>query len=144
MVGAMAMGLCIAALGSDNAGHVPTTTQLLPGLLVYGAFVLMAKHYAFARLFNPIWNGTRLNDHQFRGNLRSGRWLGLQFTNLGAIIVSCGLLYPWALIRSTRYALSCLEFHPVSGLETISRVNTSRGSAVGDSAAEFAGFDFGL
>ena len=144
MAGAMAMGLCVAALSGDNAGHVPTTTQLLPGLLVYGASILIAKHYAFARLFNPIWNGTRLNEHAFRGNLRSGRWLGLQLTNLVAIIFSCGLLYPWALIRSTRYALSCLEFCPAAGLEKISRVNTSRGSAVGDSAAEFAGFDFGL
>jgi uncharacterized membrane protein YjgN (DUF898 family) len=95
-------------------------------------------------LFNPVWNGTRLNEHQFRGNLRTGRWIALQFTNLAAIVMSCGMLYPWALIRSTRYALSCLEFHPIAGFETISRVGSARGSAVGDSAAEFAGFDFGL
>lgn len=142
--GAFVMGMYAAGLGYYNGGHVPTTTQLFPAFLVYGAFVLLAKHYAFARLFNPVWNGTRLNEHQFRGTLRTGHWIALQFTNLAAIMVSCGMLYPWALIRSTRYALSCLEFHPIAGFENISRVGSARGSAVGDSAAEFAGFDFGL
>jgi uncharacterized membrane protein YjgN (DUF898 family) len=76
--------------------------------------------------------------------MRTGRWLGLQLTNLGAIILSCGLLYPWALIRSTRYAQDCLEFIPSGSLDSISRLGEGPGSAVGDTAAEFTSLDFGL
>jgi len=143
-IGALVLGLWMQWLTNHNGGHIPTTTQTLPGLLVYGGFILLAKHYAFARLFNPVWNGTRLDQHRFRASLRSGRWLGLQLTNLAAIIVSCGLLYPWALIRSARYALESLELEPAGSLDEIARMGSSCGSAVGDSAAEFAGFDFGL
>jgi uncharacterized membrane protein YjgN (DUF898 family) len=142
--GAIALGLWTTFLTMNNSGHVPTNAQLIPGFLAYGAFLLLAKNFAFARLFNPIWNATRLNDHVFHANLKTSRWLSIQLTNLVAIVATCGLLYPWALIRSTRYALSCLEVELAPGFETISRVGSSRGSAVGDSAAEFAGFDFGL
>jgi uncharacterized membrane protein YjgN (DUF898 family) len=76
--------------------------------------------------------------------LSSRRWLGLQLTNLGAIIVSFGLLYPWALIRSTRYAIESIELQPSPSFEKIERVGGRNGSAVGDTAAEFAGLDFGL
>jgi uncharacterized membrane protein YjgN (DUF898 family) len=112
--------------------------------MIYGAFFLIGKHYAFGRLFNSIWNGSRLNDHQFRASLSAGTWVRLQFTNLLAIVGSCGLLYPWAVVRSTKYALSCLQLQPAAGLEKIARLGSARGSAIGDSAAEFAGFDFGL
>jgi uncharacterized membrane protein YjgN (DUF898 family) len=144
LAGLMILGVCSAFAIHRNGGRVPQTTALVPVFLVYGAFILLAKHYAFARLFNPTWNNTRLNEHRFRGNLRSARWVGMQVTNVVAIVASCGLLYPWALIRSTRYALSCLEFFPGEALNKISRMGSARGSALGESAAEFAGFDFGL
>ena len=144
LAGAMVLGGVVAGLTFYRGGHVPTTTQMLPAYVVYGAFLLLARHYAFAQLFNPIWNNTQLDEHRFRANLQTSRWISLQFTNLTAIIFSCGLLYPWALIRSTRYALGCLELIPATNFESISRMGSARGSAVGDSAAEFAGFDFGL
>lgn len=143
-VAALIMSGYVAIMMKQNGGHVPTTTQLLPAFLVYGAIAYIAKHYIFARMFNHLWNATRLDEHRLRGNMRSGKWLGLQLANLGAIVISCGLLYPWALIRSTRYAIQSLELHPAGSLEKIERVGGRNGSAVGDTAAEFAGLDFGL
>ena len=138
------MGLMVVFLTNHNSGHVPGTAQLLPVLLLYGGVLYVAKHFVFASLFNHIWNGTHLDEHRFRANMRTGRWLTLQLTNLGAIIGTCGLLYPWALIRSTRYAQECLEFIPAGSLDTISRLGEGPGSAVGDTAAEFTSLDFGL
>lgn len=143
-VAVIIIGLTVAFLTGRNSGHVPSTTQLLPVLIFYGAVLFIAKHYVFATLFNHLWNGTRLDEHRFRGYMRTGYWLRLQLTNLGAIIATCGLLYPWALIRSTRYAQSCLEFVPAGPLDSISRLGEGPGSAVGDTAAEFTGLDFGL
>jgi hypothetical protein len=38
----------------------------------------------------------------------------------------------------------CLEFIPAGPLDSISRLGSTAASAVGDTAAEFVGFDFGL
>lgn len=140
----MIVGFGVTYLTSSHGGHVPTQAQLIPLLLFYGAVFYLTKHLIFAMLFNPMWNATRLNGHCFRANLRTGRWLGLQITNLAATVVSCGLLYPWAVMRSARYALGCLSLQPDGPLEDIARVDSTAGNAVSDTAAEFAGLDFGL
>jgi uncharacterized membrane protein YjgN (DUF898 family) len=143
-VGLIVLGVFTNFITSQNGGHTPTTAQLLPAILIYGLCFAIAKHLAFAMLFNPTWNGTRLDEHRFAARLDTGRWLKLQLTNLGAIAISGGLLYPWAIIRSTRYALSCLEIHSTDALGKISRMGQGGGSALSDTAAEFAGLDFGL
>lgn len=143
-IGVLLLGLMTQLLGRPDGAPASNTTRLLPAVFVYLTMLFLARHYAFAQLFNPIWNGTRLDEHRFRATLRSSRWIGLQFTNLAAILLSCGLFYPWAVIRTTRYTLSCLAFEPAHSLESIRRMGCGDGSAVGDTAAEFAGVDFGL
>lgn len=76
--------------------------------------------------------------------MNTGRWLGLQVTNLLAIIGSFGLLVPWATIRTNRYTASCLSFIREGPIDRIERMGSARGSATGDSAAEIIGLDFGL
>lgn len=125
-------------------GHVPATLQLLPSLLLYGVAAYFIKHFVFAESFNLVWNAARLDEHRFQSRLQTDRWVRLQCVNLLAIVATCGLAYPWAVVRSTRYALSCLELHPAGPLDTIKAMGRTDGSAVSDTAAEFAGLDFGL
>lgn len=139
-LGGMLMGLAMSRSGSK----VPGLAELLPFLALYGIGFYTARHYAFSRVFNQTWNSTKLDDHRFVASMKPNRWLGMQMVNLGAMIVSCGLLYPWAVIRSTRYALSCLHFQPARPIEKISRLGRSEGSALGETASEFIGLDFGL
>jgi len=145
IVGSLMLGgLITAAFMGLKAGRPPDLLQLLPFFLVYGFTLFCAKQYVYARLFNQIWNNTRLDQHRFSANLSMTAWFNLQLGNLGAIIISAGLLYPWAVVRSTRYALSCLQFQPSGSIERISRLGKTTGSAVGETAAEFVGLDFGL
>lgn len=139
-LGGMLMGLAMSRSGSK----VPGLAELLPFLALYGIGFYTARHYAFSRVFNQTWNSTKLDDHRFVASMKPNRWLGMQMVNLGAMIVSCGLLYPWAVIRSTRYALSCLQFQPALPIEKISRLGRAEGSALGETASEFIGLDFGL
>ena len=118
--------------------------ELIPFFIVYGLGFFVSRQLVFARLFNHIWNHTRIDEHRFCASLRLGKWLGLQLTNLGAILISAGLLYPWALIRAHHYTASCLHFVPAGPVDSIQRVGGSGGSATGDMAAEFVGLDFGL
>jgi uncharacterized membrane protein YjgN (DUF898 family) len=129
-----------------RVGHItaPSFIQLVPFVIVYAFGFFVARHLIYARLFNHIWNHTRIDEHRFQADLKVAKWLGLQLTNLGAILVSAGLLYPWAVIRAQRYAASCLHFLPAAAIDNIQRVGGSGGSATGDMAAEFIGIDFGL
>jgi uncharacterized membrane protein YjgN (DUF898 family) len=121
-----------------------TLVQLIPFFVVYGFGFFLSRHFIYGWLFNHVWNHTRVDEHRFQANLDPGKWLGLQLTNLGAILVSAGMLYPWAVIRAQRYAASCLQFTPAGPVDTIQRIGGTKGSATGDMAAEFVGLDFGL
>lgn len=144
MVGAVMLGGVITALlaahGSNRVGPV----ELAPLLLLYGTAFYAARHLTFGLLFNVVWNHTRLEGHRFVATLSPSLWVKLQFQNLLAILGTAGLAYPWAVVRSQRYALSCLRLAPVGAIEQIVRSGSARGSAVGDTATEFIGLDFGV
>lgn len=140
IAGGTFMSLSMAARGAK----VATFTDLLPFFAVYGGMLYLAKHYIYAQLFNYVWNHTQLDAHRFRADLPVGAWVRLQMTNLAAIIGTAGLLYPWAQVRSARFALSRLHFLPAGPIERIERLGRETGSAFGETAAEFAGIDLGL
>lgn len=140
IIGSMLTALLVTA----HEVKVPGLAELAPFFLFYGAAFFVAKHLIYAMLFNHVWNHTRLDEHRFVATLSTHRWLNLQLQNLFAIIGTAGLLYPWAVVRSSRYALSCLRFEPHGSIERINRFGHARGNAVGDTATEFIGLDFGL
>ncbi len=143
--GAVMLGGMITSLFVfTHPGRVPTPLELAPFFLLYGFALFCSKHFVYARLFNQVWNQTRLDEHRFSATLSTGKWFRLQMGNLFALIFSCGLLYPWTTIRSARYAISCLHFIPAGPIEKITRLGKSDGSAVGETAAEFVGLDIGL
>ena len=115
-------------------------------LTCYGAGFFAGRHYTYPRIFNHAWNSTRLGEMRFVATLSPGRWMKLQWVNLLAIVGSVGLASPWATIRTTKYQLSCLalEMQDPAHLDKIERMGIGGGSAIGDSAAEFVGLDFGL
>lgn len=145
LTGASIAGGFGTALVLRGTGHkVADLMDLLPFLALYGTAFHLTKQYIYARLFNHVWNHTKLDEHRFMASLDAGRWLKLQLVNLGAIVLSCGLLYPWAVIRSSRYALSCLVLELATPLERIRRLGRGEGSALGETAGEFIGLDVGL
>jgi uncharacterized membrane protein YjgN (DUF898 family) len=145
VLGAATIGSMVSyGILKSGGGTQMTHVDLIPFFILYGFGFYLSRHVVYARLFNHVWNHTRVDDHQFRATLQTGQWLGLQLTNLGAILFSAGILYPWAMIRAQRYAASCLHFVPAGPVDNIQRVGGSSGNATGDMAAEFIGLDFGL
>lgn len=143
-VAALVAGAVVVSMGIKNNGVNLGVLQWLPFIIVYAAGFFLAREVIHALLFNHTWNHTRLDEHRFVATMRTSRWLGLQLTNAGAILLSAGLLYPWSVIRAQRYAASCLSFVPAGPIDSIQRVGGRDGSATGDAAAEFVGLDFGL
>lgn len=139
MLAGMLIGITAAAQGN------PSQAALLPFYALYGLGLFIGRHYVHAQLFNHVWNHTQLDGHRFIATMKTGTWLKLQLTNLGAILGTAGILYPWAVIRTHRYTASCLSLRLAGPVETISLLGSgAAGGAAGDTAAEFLGLDFGL
>ncbi len=66
------------------------------------------------------------------------------FSNTLAIVLSFGLLIPWAMVRITKYRLSCISIDTETDLDTFIAGETERASAVGEEAGDFLDIDLGL
>lgn len=145
--GAALMGTIIAVWTTTHAGTPPSQTFILTiTVLIYGSAFFTGRHYTQPRIFNHIWNHTQLDDHQFVAQMSPGAWMKLQWTNQLAIIFTCGLALPWATIRNTRFMMESLPLNLTApdSLENVDTMGSVQGSALGDSAADFVGVDFGL
>jgi len=96
--GILSFGLVSTAGGKDQLGEwLPLF--LLP---VYASYVF-GYAYSQAHTGNLVWNHSRLGPLRFQSVLTGRGLAGLYFTNALAILVSCGLLIPWAVVRTLRY-----------------------------------------
>ena len=81
---------------------------LICWLLMIPTLTLSWLWYRAAEL-RYIAEHTRLRGLRFTSRVRGGELLRLHFGNLLIILLSLGLAYPWALIRTTRFTFSHLE-----------------------------------
>ncbi|UCG79086.1 MAG: DUF898 domain-containing protein [Nitrospirota bacterium] len=91
------IGVGIAAVLSKNIELA--MFFILP---VYVGYVL-AFAYVQANITNTVWNQIGLGPMRFESTLKSCELAKLYLTNALGIIVSLGLLIPWAVIRTLKY-----------------------------------------
>jgi len=132
-----ALKLSLAFAGFLVGSIVTFGIGLLPLYLLLRAYA----ETAFARL---AWSNTRLFNIQFGCDWTTGGLFKLYFVNSLAILVSVGLLVPWAAVRSARYKLERITLQSASGLDGFLAETQENVGAVGDEAGELLGFDFGL
>ena len=106
--------------------------------------VSIVQQYVFARITNYCWDRSRLGRLRVKSALKARRLFWIRFTNILAIVLSLGLLIPWAKIRRTRYVLSCLQVDASGGFNAFTTAAGKDVSAVGDAATDFFDFDIGL
>jgi uncharacterized membrane protein YjgN (DUF898 family) len=86
-----------------------------PEWFAYAYLVLMYAGYFAAWAFlaamvtNLVYNNADLGPHQFRSTLKGHRLLWIYAGNTAAILVSAGLLIPWAKVRLARYRAESLQ-----------------------------------
>jgi len=102
---AVAAGIGVMAAASGNGGE-PAGAVLYA---IYGVAMLLYLGY-FAvfigiktEITNLFWNHVSLGPHRFRSRLGVMAVVGIFLSNAVAIVVSLGLLVPWAKIRLARY-----------------------------------------
>ena len=130
-------GLPTTAAVKHGTPNVMAIVTLVSFLLVY--FIIIV--YAQTALANICWNGTCLAGSRFQSTLRTRDMALLFVTNGLAILLSLGLLMPWAAVRLTRYRFDQLALMADGGLDSIvAAADTGPGvSATGEEIGDVFG-----
>jgi uncharacterized membrane protein YjgN (DUF898 family) len=137
---ALAGGL-VAAL--FNNSKLSQFAFILPAIPVYVGYVL-AYAYVQAHNSNLVWNHTRLGPLRFKSSLTARGLTGLYIGNALAIIVSIGLLTPWAVIRTLKYRADHMQVFLDGDLSTFHAVDSAAVRAAGAELGEFFNVDLSL
>jgi len=111
---------------------------LLPALLA----AVAGRFYYYTAMFNYVWTHTTVGRHGFVATLWAGRMAWMQLGNAFAVLLSLGLLYPWAKIRELRFILGNLQVVQRGGWEEFVAGAEADEPALGEAASDF--FDFGI
>lgn len=121
---------------------------LLGSIVTFGIGALplyiLVRAYAEASFARLDWRKTSLADIGFDCTWTTGGLFKLYVVNSLAVIVSAGLLVPWAAIRTARYKLERVSLQSAGGLGSFVAAAQQQVGAVGDEAGELLGFDFGV
>ncbi len=117
---------------------------------VFGMYTILilgstfVQQYIDAKTMNYCWQESELGSVRFESTLLPGKLMLIQFVNIMAIILSVGLLYPWAKVRRTRYILENLTLHITGDLDGFTSANAGNEDALGEAAMDFFDFEIGL
>jgi uncharacterized membrane protein YjgN (DUF898 family) len=86
-------------------------TWLMPYIAALPMYVgyVIGFAYVRAKSSNLVWNSTRLGPLRFQSTLEVGGLGKLYLTNALGIIASCGVLIPWAVMRTLKYRAEHLK-----------------------------------
>lgn len=110
-------------------------------VLVYAPLIGVVL-FVQGRLFNAVLNGVSFGQGHFAARMSVPGWIWVQLSNLFLIIITFGLFYPWAKVRTMRFRVKSLGVIAMQAL-----VIESAGDAddVGAAGAELASdFDFDI
>jgi uncharacterized membrane protein YjgN (DUF898 family) len=130
--------------GGAPAGHQPPVWLMLGmGVVMYsGYFVMLA--YLAAALVNLVWNNIEIDGHRFSSTQKGHQLLWIYFSNTVAILVSVGLLVPWAMIRLARYRAAHLVLVQNGDLDHFVAEASQDVSAFGAEVDGFFDIDIGI
>ena len=95
---------------------------------------------------SPATRYTRRPDERrpsVRSSVSASGLILIASTNTLAILLSVGLLIPWAQIRIARYMAAHTQLVPSGSLDTLVGSVEERPTAVGEAYADMEGFDVG-
>jgi uncharacterized membrane protein YjgN (DUF898 family) len=142
-VGLVLLMVPLAALANGQGGS-PSWMALLPMLFM---LLLMSVlwPYVVSRSQNLVWNGTASSAIAFESQLRWGPLAQLTVANLGLMVVTLGLYYPFATVALARLRLEAVSVRlNVDPEQLVASQAAARPGAAGDAAADMLGLDVGL
>lgn len=136
LLGGLLVGVLTAASGEP--GIYMMMSAMLPGLVGY--FLAFALFTAW--MTNYRFNNARLGLHRFEADYRTGSYARLVLLNTLGMVLTLGLFYPWAKVRSARYAAEHTRVLADGSLEDFAAQQGQDVNATGGEMGEL--FDIGV
>jgi uncharacterized membrane protein YjgN (DUF898 family) len=149
---AMGVGLPVglAALAIKAIGRGLLTDAVYPMFEQFISMLMALTIIAFLRAAgtNLIWSNVVLDGNPsivfFKSTLSATKMIWIYLSNAIAIVLSLGLLIPWASVRTIRYRISNFSVSSSGELDTFIASEQEEVEAVGEETIDFFDFDIGL
>jgi uncharacterized membrane protein YjgN (DUF898 family) len=145
-------GIVIGVFVAGSAMHAKTPPD--PRKITYTVAIFAALFYlaAFsigpvvtAWIQNAVWSNTRVEDLRLNSDVRAGRLIGITLGNLFMVVLSLGLLIPFAVVRLMKYKIESIEVLDADALKRFVGAGTGAGvGTAGEGAVDVMDLDFGL
>ena len=113
--------------------------------LLYLLIPLVTMPYFTTRFQNLLWSGTCSTHIVFQSRLRFRDLLRVNLVNWMLILVTLGLFWPFAKVRSARVRLQAMSVQLDGDVEAwMARARAKERGVLGDAAGDFLGIDMGL
>jgi len=110
------------------------------GLLVFTPTLVLLK----TAITNLTWSNCTIAHHRFDSTLKLGWMIWLYISNAMAILLSLGLLIPWATLRMHRYRLKNFKLLAAGDLNEFVSSQQEEVAAAGEEAGEFFDVDMAI
>jgi uncharacterized membrane protein YjgN (DUF898 family) len=155
LAAAMIVGILVAiwiplmGLAAKPGAHVPGIVAgiAVPFLIfsLYAVVVAGLMSYTRSRIGNLVFNTASLGRLlRFRSSVSARKLARMYLANLVLILLSAGLLIPWAVVRVARYRVGALRAEAAGSLAQVTAAVRQRAGATGDELGEMFGFDLAL
>lgn len=110
-------------------------------VVVYVLILLIPSAFVQARVGNAIWNTTQLDHLHFHSDMRARDLIALYVSNLLVIVLTFGLMTPWAHIRMARYRANHLAVLGEADFERFVGDKKAEAQATGEEIADMFDVD---
>ncbi len=129
-----------------GSGLVIGAGFFLPPVSVFIGIIFYLYLFAYfsTKYTNLLYNSTSLSVHQFKADMLPMEYLVIVITNTLGMVVTLGIFYPWAQVRTLCYKLEHMKLAPSGELNNFIAQEQKQVSALGDEAGDFFDMDIGL
>lgn len=136
-------GLVAAAMSN------PALTNIAGIVMPFFIFVILVIYlwvfaYIQAKRTNLVYNNLDISGNKVQSELKVGYLLYLYVTNTLAMMVTFGLLMPWAKVRTARYRASVTSLNVIGDLGQFTSAQEQQQSAIGEEIGEMFDMDLGF
>lgn len=148
---AIIVGLCIVVLQPGAGATAPkpwSAVSIAVGTLILvsvACALTLLYSYVQSRVVNATLNLTWVSVNVPVHSALPMRALSrIYLLNIIAVVVSCGLLIPWAAVRVARLRVECMGIGGNAHINEFASSATAAGDATNDAASEFFSLDIAL
>ncbi|ATE62307.1 YjgN family protein [Thauera sinica] len=134
------LGGVVGGALSYALGFLFAPLSIIVMVLVYLGLIAWAN----VALVNLAIGNSVLGGHRFVARYEFGSYLRLLLGNSVGIVLTLGLFYPWAKVRSARYAAEHIDFVAEDELDGFVAAQRDAVSATGGEVADLFNVDLGL